>query len=608
MAAVSQYRDALPQGAELLWYRIQEVLGQGTFGTTYLAEDLNDGRIVAIKEYLPPQVARRGEEQGLQPLSDVLFDDYAAGLGRFIAEAENLYRFDHPHIVRLVDLFEANNTAYLVMDYEEGENLQSILARRATLSEHEILRILFPLLDALEALHDQQFAHRDVKPSNIFIRQNGSPVLLDFGSARQIAPAEAHPLTNLVSPGFAPIEQYSSSPEKQGPWTDIYALGATLYRAVTGAIPAQATARAEAVVHGGSDPHAPASECAAGLYSERLLNAIDWALQFRSQDRPQSIDDWRRAFEAGSEGWGSEGWRADDPPALVYRAQATNDEAPTEPGQPSTAPALHALVSHHHSSIFGRGRETRRPERRSVRPDRRRHPAVSAIRAHWALAAALIGLCIGLAGMLAGPVRDPEQRPPKAAATPLPLAETAPLRPPPAGGSDLGWSDTFEVYGLEGRTEPVSKPQPDDLPPDLRDPPDPRDTVQGLLQGAREDLRAYRLTTPEGQNAYDKYRQVLALEPGSRAAAEGIQSILDRYLALVYQEIEANHLVSAQRLLSRAASISPEAHRVTLARRALFSKRYGGSREETTFNDRPRSGVDDWLRRMSSPRYGDGPR
>ena len=210
MAALREYRDALPQGAELLWYRIQEVLGQGTFGTTYLAEDLNDGRIVAIKEYLPPQVARRGEEQGLQPLSDVLFDDYAAGLGRFIAEAENLYRFDHPHIVRLVDLFEANNTAYLVMEYEEGENLQSILVRRATLSEHEILRILFPLLDALEALHDQQFAHRDVKPSNIFIRQNGSPVLLDFGSARQIAPAEAHPLTNLVSPGFAPIEQYSS--------------------------------------------------------------------------------------------------------------------------------------------------------------------------------------------------------------------------------------------------------------------------------------------------------------------------------------------------------------------------------------------------------------
>ena len=599
MAAVRQYRDALPQGAELLWYRIQEVLGQGTFGTTYLAEDLNDGRIVAIKEYLPPQVARRGEEQGLQPLSDVLFDDYAAGLGRFIAEAENLYRFDHPHIVRLVDLFEANNTAYLVMEYEEGENLQSILARRATLSEHEILRILFPLLDALEALHDQQFAHRDVKPSNIFIRQNGSPVLLDFGSARQIAPAEAHPLTNLVSPGFAPIEQYSSSPEKQGPWTDIYALGATLYRAVTGAIPAQATARAEAVVHGGSDPHAPASECAAGLYSEGLLNAIDWALQFRSQDRPQSIDDWRRAFDTGSEGW-----RADDPPALVYKPQATNDEAPTEPGQPSTAPALHALVSHHKSYVFGRAGETRRPERRTVRPDRRRHAAVSAIRAHLGIRRSphrrLHRPRRDARGADAGPGTAPAQSRCHAAATRR--DRTTPATP--RGRIRPGLERHLRGVRARGshRTGIETAAGGGDLPPD------PGDTVQGLLQGAREDLRANRLTTPEGQNAYDKYRQVLALEPGSRAAAEGIQSILDRYLALVYQEIEANHLVSAQRLLSRAASISPEAHRVTLARRALFAKRYGGSREETTFNDRPRSGVDDWLRRMSSPRYGDGPR
>jgi serine/threonine protein kinase len=549
-----QFRDALPGGSELLWYRIQEVLGQGTFGITYLAEDLSDGRLVAIKEYLPPQVARCGQWQGVQPLSDVLFDDYTAGLARFVAEAENLYRFEHPHIVRVMDLFEANNTAYLVMAYEEGESLQSILSRRATLSESEILRILFPLLDALEALHELSFAHRDVKPSNIFIRHNGSPVLLDFGSARHIAPTEAHTLTNLVSPGYAPIEQYSSSPEKQGPWTDIYALGATLYRAVTGAIPAQATARAEALVHDGNDPHAPATECAAGLYSEGLLLAIDWALQLKSQDRPQSVEAWRRAFANCSEA----SWTA-----LVHRPTGVADESPTEPRQPSTGPALHALV------------RARDPDRRRPASGR----ALGGVRGYQA--AAILGLAAGLAGMLAAP----PARPPGLTAA-VPLEDTTPLRPPPADASSLGWSDTFEVYGPEGRTPPPAAPAAD-----------PRDTVQALLEGARADLRAYRLTTPEGQNAYDKYRQVLALQPGSRAAARGIESVLDRYLDLVYRALAANRLASAQLLLSRAAQISPDAHRVTLARRALFAKRYGKASEETTFNLGPRPGI----RRHSAP-------
>lgn len=550
-----QFRDALPGGSELLWYRIQEVLGQGTFGITYLAEDLSDGRLVAIKEYLPPQVARCGQGQGLQPLSDVLFDDYTAGLARFVAEAENLYRFEHPHIVRVMDLFESNNTAYLVMAYEEGESLQSILSRRATLSESEILRILLPLLDALETLHALSFAHRDVKPSNIFIRHNGSPVLLDFGSARHITPTEAHTLTNLVSPGYAPIEQYSSSPEKQGPWTDIYALGATLYRSVTGAIPAQATARAEALVHDGNDPHAPASECAAGLYSEGLLLAIDWALQLKSQDRPQSVEAWRGAFANCSEV---------SSVALVRRPTAVADESPTEPRQPSTAPALHALV---------RARE----------PDRGRPAAGRArggVRGYQA--AAILGLAAGLAGMLAAP-----PAPPPALTATVPLEDTTPLRPPSADASSLGWSDTFEVYGPEGRTPPPAAPAAD-----------PRDTVRALLEGARADLQAYRLTTPEGQNAYDKYRQVLALQPGNRAAARGIESVLDRYLDLVYRALAANRLASAQLLLSRAARISPDAHRVTLARRALFAKRYGKASQETTFNLGPRPGI----RRPAAPR------
>ncbi|MFH0341647.1 MAG: serine/threonine-protein kinase, partial [Chromatiales bacterium] len=179
---VKGYREALQTGYELLWYRVQGVLGQGTFGITYLCEDLNTDSLVAVKEYLPPQVARREADQCLQPLSDALADDYARGLARFIAEAENLDRFRHPNIVRVVDIFEANNTAYLIMHYELGESLQSALAHRCTLSEGELRKLLFPLLEGLETMHQKGFVHRDIKPSNLFIRANGTAVILDFGS------------------------------------------------------------------------------------------------------------------------------------------------------------------------------------------------------------------------------------------------------------------------------------------------------------------------------------------------------------------------------------------------------------------------------------------
>ena len=154
------------------------------------------------------------------------------GLTRFISEAQTLARFEHPNIVRVLSVFEGNITGYMIMPYEQGQTLKHILSTERTLEETALLKIMIPILGGLEQVHSAHFIHRDIKPDNIFIRHDGNPVLLDFGSARQALGEEIKTLTSLVSPGYAPFEQYYSKSDEQGPWTDIYGLGATLYRAI----------------------------------------------------------------------------------------------------------------------------------------------------------------------------------------------------------------------------------------------------------------------------------------------------------------------------------------------------------------------------------------
>ncbi|HEY4957048.1 MAG TPA: serine/threonine-protein kinase, partial [Caldimonas sp.] len=227
------FPDALPAGSRLHWYVLERVLGQGGFGITYLAHDTNLDRPVAIKEYLPTEIARRRSDASAWPHSDTLAKRYAWGLERFLLEARTLARFDHPNIVRVLSVFEANNTAYMVMRFEEGEDLATQLDRRGTLPQRQLTDCLLPILDGLELVHAAGFIHRDIKPENIYVRRDGSPVLLDFGSARQSF-GSAKTLTILVAPGYAPLEQYYGDASTQGPWTDIYGLGATCYRAISG--------------------------------------------------------------------------------------------------------------------------------------------------------------------------------------------------------------------------------------------------------------------------------------------------------------------------------------------------------------------------------------
>ena len=292
MSEEQHHHLALPQGTRIRDFEFHRVLGHGGFGITYLGWNVTLDIPVAIKEYLPTDLAARKGDQSVVPQSSQVVSDFQWGLERFLDEARTLARLQHPNIVRVHQYFEAHGTAYIAMDYVEGEDLSAYLTRKGTLQEAELKGILYPLLDALEVIHGADFLHRDIKPGNIVLRDvDGSPVLLDFGAARQAIGAKSRSVTSIVTPGYAPIEQYSSR-GRQGAWTDIYALGGVCYRALTGQVPDDATDRMR------QDPLVPVAQRCAGQASRGFLLAIDVALSVDEGDRPQSVGAWREALEA----------------------------------------------------------------------------------------------------------------------------------------------------------------------------------------------------------------------------------------------------------------------------------------------------------------------
>ena len=261
----------------------------GGFGTTYLAWDTHLEKAVAIKEYLPGELATRSADGKVVPLSGERAADYRWGLERFLQEARTLARFEHPHIVRVLRYFEANGTAYMVMDYERGDPLNTMLQHKPQPPEALLKALFGPLLDGLGVVHAGGFLHRDIKPENIVVRASGQPVLIDFGAARNAIGGTTRSLTAVLTPGYAPLEQYSGE-GRQGPWTDLYAMAGVLYRAVTGAAPPDAVSRLKA------DTVGAALSRLRGRYSAPFLRAIEWALAMDEKKRPQSVDEWRRAL------------------------------------------------------------------------------------------------------------------------------------------------------------------------------------------------------------------------------------------------------------------------------------------------------------------------
>ena len=278
--------NALPRGYALHEYRVESVLGAGGFGLTYLATDSNLNLKVALKEYLPGDFAARAEDSTVRPKPGDAAESFQWGLQRFMDEARTLASFRHPNIVRVMRFFEANKTGYMVMEFVEGKPLSEWIAARRPLPQQTLQALAGPLLDGLAVIHKAGFLHRDIKPANIFMREDGSAVLLDFGSARELKGGNQE-LTAVVSPGYAPLEQYHTQ-GKQGPWSDLYAFGGVMYWMLTGSKPVEAAARVR------QDIMPPATKLAAGgSYTPDFLATVDWALKPNEDERPQSVTEFK---------------------------------------------------------------------------------------------------------------------------------------------------------------------------------------------------------------------------------------------------------------------------------------------------------------------------
>ena len=278
----SQANQPLPEGFQLENYRILRLLASGGFSFVYLAHDENETP-VAVKEYLPATLALRTSDSPLPVVPEENLPTFRYGLKCFFEEGRALASLAHPNVVRVVNFFRANDTVYLVMRYERGRTLQEHIHKKSGPIREDWLRSTFAqLLNGLREVHSNKLLHLDIKPGNIYVRNDGNPVLIDFGAARQTLTADGLKLPPMYTPGFASPEHHRER-AKLGPWSDIYSIGASMYSCLAGAGPPVATQRME------KDRMTSARKGWAGKYSADLLDTIDWCLRLNHLERPQSV-------------------------------------------------------------------------------------------------------------------------------------------------------------------------------------------------------------------------------------------------------------------------------------------------------------------------------
>lgn len=288
--------NALPKGFRIGEYVIDTALGWGGFGITYLAQDLNLNHLVAIKEFFPNSICQRNSSYFVEQRRDADAATLDWGMQKFITEAELLASIKHRNVVGVNKLMRANGTAYMVLDYINGPSMrQWIDSLDHPVSQAQLDALVPPILNALEVVHGCGLLHRDIAPKNIMIDPPFSPVLIDFGAARQLVAVKSHTFAAMLTRGYAPFEQYMTTTNEQGPWTDIYSISATIYEAISGTLPPEATERAL------DDTCPPAVEMGSGRYRQGFLEALDWGLRPLPKHRPRSIEKFRESLFSESE-------------------------------------------------------------------------------------------------------------------------------------------------------------------------------------------------------------------------------------------------------------------------------------------------------------------
>lgn len=286
--------SSIPAGTQLDNYVIDYELGGGGFSIVYLAHVVDSDISVIIKEYMPRKLAERGEdERTVRPRTDQDREQFAHGQRMFLQEAGKLAGLKHPNIVHVINFFRENGTVYMVMEYEKGINLMEYIRRHDGKLSEKLLRAVFiPLLDGLDMIHAKGLLHLDIKPGNIYLRPGGNPLLLDFGAVHEMQQSRQFQPGQVLTPGFCPLEQ-SRAGGYVGPWSDIYAIGATMRACIEGKTPPSATDRYM------NDTMIPAVQAFKKGYSKALLAAIDWAMDVDPELRPQSVEQFLDELNAG---------------------------------------------------------------------------------------------------------------------------------------------------------------------------------------------------------------------------------------------------------------------------------------------------------------------